>query len=353
VVRDRRLRRLTRSRPTTSASSAAATVKPSQPVAGRATPSPPPATQASCSQVSERANADARWASGTSRCTIASRAALPSALATAATPATSAAIGRLKKKAATTVTTAAAPAATRTTTSGLAVCIREPIAVPSRLPAPAAAAIEPSAIVAGHPPDTVAWTRNAEKMVRNPPRPRSAAVARSAVTTCRVVERRRPGASIGTVRSTSTGSSPAATSTCAGSRTARTAAAVNSAAVAPSSQPKPSSAATPAASPPHTPPAARPNTESRALADVSDMAAGSTRGTTDPRSTLNPLLSTSTPSAAAYSARPSWWTAITTASTARPARLPASAQRRPRCSRSSAGPITGATTANGAIVTSR
>jgi hypothetical protein len=33
--------------------------------------------------------------------------------------------------------------------------------------------------------------------------------------------------------------------------------------------------------------------------------------------------------------------------------LAASAQRRPRCSRSSAGPITGARTAKGAIVTSR
>jgi hypothetical protein len=44
---------------------------------------------------------------------------------------------------------------------------------------------------------------------------------------------------------------------------------------------------------------------------------------------------------------------MNTASTARPARLPASAQRRPCCNRSSAGPITGATSANGAMVTSR
>ena len=44
---------------------------------------------------------------------------------------------------------------------------------------------------------------------------------------------------------------------------------------------------------------------------------------------------------------------MTTANTARPANDTASAARLPRCSRSSSGPITGATTANGATVIAR
>jgi hypothetical protein len=57
-------------------------------------------------------------------------------------------------------------------------------------------------------------------------------------------------------------------------------------------------AAIPAAIPPATPAVASPNTERRALADVSDIADGSTRGTTAARSTLCDLESTRTPSAA-------------------------------------------------------
>ena len=44
---------------------------------------------------------------------------------------------------------------------------------------------------------------------------------------------------------------------------------------------------------------------------------------------------------------------MTTASTARPANDTARAVRRPRCRRSSIGPITGATTAKGATVIAR
>src|SRR5215203_6737335 len=80
--------------PTASTSSAAATVKPSQPVGGSAMPKAPPITQASCSNVSDRANAEARRLSGTSRWMIASSETLPSALVTADTRATTAAIGR-------------------------------------------------------------------------------------------------------------------------------------------------------------------------------------------------------------------------------------------------------------------
>ena len=98
--------------------------------------------------------------------------------------------------------------------------------------------------------------------------------------------------------STSACSSPVGTSTCAGSRRANPAAARKTAAVAPSSQAKPSVAAMPAPIPPATPAVASPNTDSRALAEVSDMAGGSTRGTTAARSTLCAFDSTSTPSAA-------------------------------------------------------
>ena len=55
--------------------------------------------------------------------------------------------------------------------------------MPMKLPIPAAAAMPPRASVASQASSTVACTRNAEKMVRNPASPRSAAVARNAVTT--------------------------------------------------------------------------------------------------------------------------------------------------------------------------
>ena len=52
----------------------------------------PPDTQASCSTVSERPNAEARERSGRSRCTTASSATLASALHVAATSAVTAAV---------------------------------------------------------------------------------------------------------------------------------------------------------------------------------------------------------------------------------------------------------------------
>ena len=58
-------------------------------------PSAPPTTQASCSQVSDRANAEARRLSGTSRWMIASSETLPSALVTAETSTTTAAMAKL------------------------------------------------------------------------------------------------------------------------------------------------------------------------------------------------------------------------------------------------------------------
>ena len=93
-------------------------MNPSQPIVGSAMPIAPPTTQLSCRMVSDFANAEARSDSGTSRWMIASSATLPSALVTAATPATSAAMGKLKKIAATRVTAAAIPAETSTSRSG-------------------------------------------------------------------------------------------------------------------------------------------------------------------------------------------------------------------------------------------
>ena len=109
-------------------------------------------TQANWSTVSERANAEARRLSGTSRWMTASSDTFPSALVIAATRATTTAIAKLKKIAARTVIPAAAPAAISTIRSGSAACSREPAAVPAKLPMPAAAAIAPSARVASQPP---------------------------------------------------------------------------------------------------------------------------------------------------------------------------------------------------------
>ncbi|WP_242471153.1 hypothetical protein [Blastococcus sp. TML/C7B] len=65
-----------------------------------------------------------------------------------------------------------------------------------------------------------------------------------------------------------------------------------------SSGSKPTAHATAAPIPPATPEVARPNTDSRAFAEVSVSAGGSTRGTTAARSTLCAFDSTSTPRAA-------------------------------------------------------
>ena len=83
------------------------------------------------------------------------------------------------------------------------------------------------------------------------------------------------------------------------------------------------------------------------------MSGGSTRGVIAAFSTLNDLDSTSMPSAHGYSTQESKFSAITTASRARAKLDAASAIRRPCCSLSSAGPISGAMTANGATVINR
>ena len=103
----------------TSATTHATTVNPIQNVScGSSTPSAPPVTQASCSTVSERPNAEARDSSGRSRWITASRLTLASALAAAPTSPTTAAVAMPGSAAASTATTTAAPTHHSTTTLG-------------------------------------------------------------------------------------------------------------------------------------------------------------------------------------------------------------------------------------------
>ncbi|MCP2332543.1 hypothetical protein [Actinoalloteichus caeruleus] len=107
------------------------------------------------------------------------------------------------------------------------------------------------------------------------------------------------------------------------------------------------------ASAPATAPAANPKIVRRELVRTRETSAGRTRGVTAPRSTPNDLDMITQPNAAGYSTQPSGFRAITTTSRARAAKDAPSAYRLPCWIRSSAGPTTGATTANGATVISR
>ncbi len=178
------------------------------------------------------------------------------------------------------------------------------MAVPVKLPRPAAPAIAPSARVPSTPP-IVPCMKNGEKIVRKPVSPRSVATPRSAVTT-RIPSERRPrpvSTPVGPGINTEAGSSPSEWSTCVGSRSATIPAAVNTTTVSPSSQLNPNSAATPAPMPANTPPVMIPKIDSLAFAVTSVMSPGSTRGTTAPRSTPYDLDSTSAPNAAGYNAK--------------------------------------------------
>ena len=149
------------------------------------------------------------------------------------------------------------------------------------------------------------------------------------------------------------GTSPSVTSTHAGMRIDCTAAAMQISAVNQSAPCAEVSEFTPLASAPNTPPAARPNTVSRALVLDSVMSGGTTRGVTADLSTVNDLDSTIRPSAAGYRPQSSKCSAMITAISAWPSEDTHIASRLPRWILSSAGPITGATSANGAIVISR
>ncbi len=103
------------------------------------------------------------------------------------------------------------------------------------------------------------------------------------------------------------------------------------------------------------PVASSPDSVTRELAFTREIRGGSSRGTTALRTTPYAFDDTSTPSAAGYSSSPPPATApdIITASTARASIEPAIAARRPCGTRSSSGPTTGASSANGASVTAR
>ena len=92
----------------------------------------------------------------------------------------------------------------------------------------------------------------------------------------------------------------------------------------------------------------------RALAVTSVISAGSSRGVTDARITPYDFCSTRMPNAAGSSVTGLLMAAdIPQQSRPRASRVPASRNLRPCCIRSRAGPMNGASTANGAIVTSR
>src|SRR6266498_696852 len=154
-------------RPTTSRIET--TRNPTQNVAGSSTPSAPPNTHASCSTVSERPNADARDSSGKSSWITASRLFLASALAVAPVRPTIAAVAMPGMIVATTVDTRQPAIQASTIWSGCPRCIRAPMPLPMKLPAPAAPAITPSSSNCWNAcPSVCARTANAENIIRNP-----------------------------------------------------------------------------------------------------------------------------------------------------------------------------------------
>ena len=127
-------------------------MKPSQPVGGSAIPSAPPTTQAICSHVSERANADARRLSGTSRWMIASSDTLPSALVTAATNGDDGGHREAVEDRRQHGDRGRGPRGDEHQTVRRRACAGGmPAAVPAKLPSPAAAATAPRASVASQP----------------------------------------------------------------------------------------------------------------------------------------------------------------------------------------------------------
>ena len=96
-----------------------------------------------------------------------------------------------------------------------------------------------------------------------------------------------------------------------------------------------------------------PSTVSREFVRTRSSAGGRTCGVIDALTTPKVLDSTSIPSARGYSSQESKLSARITASTARRVKVNDTVRRRPLRSRSRAGPITGAISANGATVTRR
>ncbi len=244
--------------------------------------------------------------------------------------------------------------------SGSRALSQAPTAVPSALPVPAATATSPSEAAGPRPPSGCSRSRNARKNVRKPDSARSAALAWSPCSTDGPTVR-SPGLG-GVPPETAAASraasrarpSPLAESTLCGNENDRNVPVANTTNAPYSGQlgpircsPPPAGAATPVAS--------SPASVTRELALTSEICGGSSRGTTALRTTPYALEATSTPSATGYSWSPPVATAsaIVSASSARASIAPAIAARRPCGTRSSSGPTTGASSANGAMVTAR
>ena len=153
---------------------------------GSSTPSAPPNTQASCSTVSERPNADARDSSGRSRWITASRQTLASALA----------VGADQRRRPPRWRSRAAPRPARrprprprcrhsTTVSEWPNRRREPTALPMNEPTPGRGADDADAAAAGGrgSVSVCAFTTNATNSVRNPVRIRIAPLPHSVDST--------------------------------------------------------------------------------------------------------------------------------------------------------------------------
>ena len=211
------------------ASTDATTQNPIQNVlCGSSTPSAPPNTQASCSTVSERPNAEARDSSGRSRWITASRHTLASALPVAPTSPTTAAVRMPGNTAATAAAAQAAATQPSTMTSGLRKCSREPIPLPRNEPAPAAAPTMPirnSCRPAS--PSACCLTTNATNRVRKPVSTRDPLLPHNATSTDLPTGRRLARL----VLRSRAGTSPAVISTHFGIRALSTAPATPSAAV--------------------------------------------------------------------------------------------------------------------------
>ena len=307
--RSRSLRRrtaTTSARAAASASATAASVMPSRPANG-ISPSPPPATQASMSSVSECANALARTPSGTRSWITASTASFASPLPIAVSRHSTATVSSEYRSAANAAAAAVTVIAPACRTAGRWIRIVVPTAVARNEPIASAPATSPIAVVAGSRTPgspTGLWCArmlNARNSARKPYSPRRVALPARLATT------RRPDSTLAPLCPGSWNSRGSVSGGCEsarpGSRRAITMPATNTTMATRSVHCGPNwnaSAPTGAA----TAPARVPNTEARAPASDSPSPAGSTRGTAALRATPYARDRTSIPNAAGYTVKP-------------------------------------------------
>src|SRR5690606_36912693 len=282
---------------------------------GSSRPIAPPKHQAICSTVSDRPNADARDSSGRSCWMTASRLILASALQVAPIKATSAAVAIPGSSAASTVAASVVATATVVTWSVPPRCSREPMALPTKPPAPAAAPSTPS---------SSSWTNglwsccsadaltaNAANSIRNPVSNRIVPLPHSATSTPTVIGCLPAGLRRMACEFSVAGTSPSVTSTQDGMRIACTVPATQIAAATQAAPGEPAIQLNSDAMAPPTAPAPSPNTVNRALVFDRVISGGTTRGVTADLSTMYDFDSTILPSAAGYSAQLSKFSAMT------------------------------------------